>query len=283
VERAPEQLRILRQEGNRIHIFWLSGFIFFGSSNGLFEQIRRAINAQNENPVEYIVLDFSGVPGLDTSAVLSLIKLRNYCNEHGVTLVFAGLSELMRGSFQKAGFFASGQPHQVFTTRDEAIEGCEDMLLLYHEVGEASAPSFEGWLTAELGGAADMTRIAPYLERRELKEGEALFHEGDPADSIEILASGRLAVTIKDEQGRPIRLRRIVGYTIVGEMGFYRQVPRTANVIAEAPSIVYQLTRQSFDKMQSEDPTAASLFHKLIIRLLSDRLEFADQAQRHLA
>ena len=66
-------------------------------------------------------------------------------------------------------------------------------------------------------------------------------------------------------------------------MGFYRQVPRTANVIAEAPSIVYQLTRQSFDKMQSEDPTAASLFHKLIIRLLSDRLEFADQSQRHLA
>ena len=283
VERAPEQLRILQQEGSRIHIFWLSGFIFFGSSNGLFEQIRRAINAQNEKPVEHIVLDFSAVPGLDTSAVLSLIKLRNYCNEHGVTLVFAGLSDLMRTSFLKAGFFAGGQPHQVFTTRDEAIEWCEDMLLLYHEVGEASAPSFEVWLTAELGGAADMTRIAPYLERHELNEGEALFRQGDPADSIEILASGRLAITIKDEQGRPIRLRRIVGYTIVGEMGFYRQLPRAANVIAEAPSIVYQLTRQSFNKMQAQDPTAASLFHKLIIRLLSDRLEFADQSQRHLA
>ena len=77
----------------------------------------------------------------------------------------------MRGSFQKAGFFAGDQPHQVFATRNEAVEWCEDVLLMYHEVGEASAHSFESWLTKEFGGAADMSRIAPYLERHELKRG----------------------------------------------------------------------------------------------------------------
>ena len=277
VERAPEQTRLLREEGSRLHVFWLSGFIFFGSSNGLFERIRRAIDAQEEKPVGYVVLDFSAVPGLDTSAVLSLIKLRNYCDEHGVTLAFSGLSEVMSTSFQKAGFFAGDQSHQVFATRNEAVEWCEDMLLMYHEVGEASVHSFESWLTAELGGAADMTRIAPYLERRELKVGEALFRQGEPPDSVEILASGCVAITIEDEQGRPIRLRRMMGYTVVGEMGFYRQVPRTATVNAEEPSVVYRLTRDSFNKMQAQDPIAASVFHKLIIRLLSDRLEFANR------
>ncbi|HET7852125.1 MAG TPA: SulP family inorganic anion transporter [Methyloceanibacter sp.] len=277
VERAPEQTRLLREEGERLHVFWLSGFIFFGSSNGLFERIRRAIDAQDEKPVGYVVLDFGAVPGLDTSAVLSLIKLRNYCNEHGVTLAFSGLTEAMRSSFQKAGFFAGGQPHQVFATRNEAVEWCEDMLLMYHEVGEASAHSFEGWLTKEFGGAADMSRIAPYLERHELKVGEALFRQGEPPDSVELLASGCVAITIEDQQGRPIRLRRMMGYTIVGEMGFYRQVPRTATVIAEEPSVVYRLTREAFDRMQAQDPTAASVFHKLIIRLLSDRLEFANR------
>ncbi|MGH6803452.1 MAG: cyclic nucleotide-binding domain-containing protein, partial [Methyloceanibacter sp.] len=275
VERAPEQSRLLREEGVRLHVFWLSGFIFFGSSNGLFERIRRAIDAQDEKPVGYVVLDFSAVPGLDTSAVLSLIKLRNYCNKHDVTLVFCGLSDAMRTSFQKAGFFACDQPHQVFATRNEAVEWCEDMLL--HEVGEASAHSFESWLTHELGGAADMSRIAPYLEHHELKVGEALFRQGEPPDSVEILASGCVAITIKDEQGRPIRLRRMMGYTVVGEMGFYRQVPRTATVIAEEPSVVYRLTRDAFDKMQAQDPTAALVFQRLIIRLLSDRLEFANR------
>jgi len=276
VERAPEQTRLLREEGERLHVFWLSGFIFFGSSNGLFERIRRAIDAQDERPVGYVVLDFGSVPGLDTSAVLSLIKLRNYSNENGVTLVFSGLSQAMKTSFHKAGFFTSGQPHQVFATRNEAVEWCEDMLLMYHEVGEASAHSFESWLTAELG-VADMARILPYLERREIEIGEPLFRQGEPPDSVEILASGCVAITIQDELGRPIRLRRMMGYTVVGEMGFYRQVPRTASVIAEERSVVFRLTRESFDKMQREDPAAASVFHKLIIRLLSDRLEFANR------
>ncbi len=277
VERAPEQSRLLRQEGERVHVFWLSGFIFFGSSNGLLERIRRAIDAQEKKPIGYVVLDFSAVPGFDSSALLSLVKLRNYCDEHGVTLAFSGMSDAMHLSFKKAGFFVPGKPHQMFASRNEALEWCEDMLLMYHEVGEASTHSFESWLTMELGGAADMSRVAPYLERHELKVGEALFRQGEPADSVELLASGCVAITIQDELDRPIRLRRMVGYTVVGEMGFYRDVPRTASVIAEEPSVVYRLTRESFDRMQEQDPAAASVFHKLIIRLLSDRLEFANR------
>jgi SulP family sulfate permease len=215
--------------------------------------------------------------------VLSLVKLRNYCNEHGVTLAFSGLGEAMRVSFQKAGFFGSGEPHQVFASRNEALEWCEDMVLMHHDMGAASARSFESWLTAEFGGAAERSRVAPYLERHELAVGEALFSQGEPPDSVEILASGRLAATIEDEHGRPIRLRGMVGYTIVGEMGFYRQIPRSATVIAEEPSIVYRLTREAFDRMQAQDPVAASTFHKLIIRLLSDRLESSDRSLRHLS
>jgi SulP family sulfate permease len=275
-ERAPEQSKLLRQEGARVHVFWLSGFIFFGSSNGLFERIRRVIDAQTEKPVGYVLLDFGAVPGLDSSALLSLVKLRNYCDEHGVTLAFSGLSEAMQSSFQKAGFFGKGA-HQVFGSRNEALEWCEDMLLMHHEVGAASAHSFETWLESEFGGSADMSRVAPYLERHELAVGEPVFHQGEPSDSIVLLASGCVAITIDDEQGRPIRLRRMVGYTVVGEMGFYRRVPRTASVIAEQPSVVYRLTRDAFNTVEREDPAAASAFHKLIIRLLADRLEFANR------
>jgi SulP family sulfate permease len=107
--------------------------------------------------------------------------------------------------------------------------------------------------------------------------GEALFRQGEPPDSIEILASGRLLITNKDEQGRPIRLRCMVGHTIVGEMGFYRQIPRSATVVAEEPSVLYRLTREAFNRMHAQDPAAAAVLHQLIIRLLSDRLEFANR------
>jgi SulP family sulfate permease len=277
VERSPEQSRLLRDEGKRVHVFWLSGFIFFGSSNGLFERIKRVIEVQRDKPVGYVVLDFSAVPGLDTSAVLSLVKLRNYCEEQEVTLGFSGLSEGMRVSFERAGFFGAARPHQVFGSRNEAIEWCEDMLLMHHEVGAASTHSFESWLQSELGGMVDFARVATYMRREELSNGELLFHQGEPSDSVVLQASGCVAITIIDEHDRPIRLRRMLGHTIVGEMGFYRGVPRAASVIAEAPTVVYRLTREAFDKMQAEDPAAAAALHKLIIRLLSDRLEFANR------
>jgi SulP family sulfate permease len=277
VERSPEQSRLLREEGRRVHVFWLSGFIFFGSSNGLFERIKRVIEGQQDKPVGYVVLDFSSVPGLDTSAVLSLVKLRNYCEEQGVTLAFSGLSEGMRQSFDRAGFFSDDRPHQLFGSRNEAVEWCEDMLLLYHEVGDASVHSFESWIGKEFGGEVDFGRMSRFMEREELEKGAFLFRQGEPSDSVALQASGCVAITIIDEHGRPIRLRRMVGHTIVGEMGFYRHVPRTASVIAEVPTVVYRLRREAFDKMQAADPEAAAALHKLIIRLLSDRLEFANR------
>ncbi len=182
VERAPEQSKLLRQEGGRVHVFWLSGFIFFGSSNGLFERIRRVIDAQTDKPVGYVLLDFSAVPGLDSSALLSLVKLRHYCDEHSVTLAFSGLSDVMQIGFQRAGFFGSDSAHQVFGSRNEGLEWCEDMLLMHHEVGEASIHSFETWLEAEFGGSGDMSRVAPYLERRELGVGEPVFRQGEPSE-----------------------------------------------------------------------------------------------------
>ena len=77
-------------------MLWLSGFIFFGSSNVIFERIRQVIEQQRDRPVEYMALDFSRVSGLDTSATLSLAKLRDFCGWHHVALAFSGFNENVR-------------------------------------------------------------------------------------------------------------------------------------------------------------------------------------------
>jgi SulP family sulfate permease len=81
----------------------------------------------------------------------------------------------------------------------------------------------------------------------------------------------------RDDEGGQTQLRRMVAQTVIGEMGFYRRVARGAAVIAGRPSTVYRLTRDAFAKMQEDDPLAASALHKMIIRLLSDRLDFANR------
>jgi MFS superfamily sulfate permease-like transporter len=74
VERAPEIERHLRLEGDAIHIYWLSGYIFFGSSEGLFERVRQTINRAAAKPPRYIVLDLAGASGMDSSAIASKLR-----------------------------------------------------------------------------------------------------------------------------------------------------------------------------------------------------------------
>ena len=108
---------------------------------------------------------------------------------------------------------------------------------------------------SEFGGAVDFPRIASFMERQELNEGEFLFRQGEAAESRSCCRPrAAVAITIIDEHGRPIRLRRMVGHTVVGEMGFYRGVPRTASVIAEEPTVIYRLTRDGVRPDAGERP-----------------------------
>jgi len=276
VERSPYETTLLKEHGEQIHVLWLSGFIFFGSSNGLFEFIKRTMDTQLDPKVHYLVLDFGAVPGLDTSAVLSLVKLKNYCDEHGARIAFAGLNEQLQSTFTMAGVISDDGPHRTFLGRNEALEWCENMLLGEHESADASEETFEHWLAGVFGEDVEPSRLLSYFDRRTYKQGQVVLKQGGRSSSVDILATGSVAITMTDEQGHQTRLRRMEAQTVIGEMGFFRKAPRAAAVIAERPTIVYRLTRKSFERMQEEDPKAAAAFYRLIVRVLSDRLEFAN-------
>ena len=277
VERQPAEARILRDNGQQIQIYWLSGFIFFGSSNGLFEYVRRSIDSQTEEPTRFVILDFSTVPGVDTSAVLSIVKLANYCNENGAILVFAGLSERIRALIEAAGLLGHRAKHKAFATRNDALEWCENKLLAVHDIEIASEASFNEWLGEELGDESLVKRLMSYFERIELHKGDVLFAQGDPSDSVEMVAAGCVAVTVTQPDGKVAKLRRMTGQTVIGEMGFYRGQPRAATILAEEPTVVYRLTRKAFLRMHKRDPEIVSSFNRLIVRVLSDRLDFANR------
>ena len=210
VDRSREQSLLLEQEGQRLHELWLSGFIFFGSSNVIFEHMRQTIEQQRNKSVEYVVLDFSRVAGLDTSAALSFIKLRDFCDWHQVTLAFSGFNDGVRHSFERMHFVTRNRRHQIFDTRNEALEWCEEMILMNHQVGAASSPTFEEWLEAEVGPQADVARLKSYLDLHEFNTGELLFHQGEPSDSVDLIVSGCIVITIDDENSG-MKLRRVTG------------------------------------------------------------------------
>ncbi|NEO28394.1 MAG: SulP family inorganic anion transporter, partial [Kamptonema sp. SIO4C4] len=128
LERNPQQLKILQQSGNKIYVLQLQGFIFFGTANKLLEQVRDRITQLKPNSLQYIIIDFHLVSGIDSSAVLNFSKIKKLAEQHNITLVYIGITDKMN-QFLKRGEAIDSPEIQFFSTLNEGLAWCEDNIL----------------------------------------------------------------------------------------------------------------------------------------------------------
>ena len=278
VDRSLEAAQYLREVGDAIYLYWLSGYIFFGSSESVFERIRDDIEGLPAGKVAFVILDFGMVSGADSSAFVSLAKLRTFCDKQGVTIVYASLSSANRIALERAGFFGAKKHQHSFADLNAALAWCEDQLLgnagLDSDTGLAD---FEPWLQRQLGSSVEPADLFAYLERKDITNSQILYREGEPADTIDLVAAGQLAVEIALADGGSLLMRRIKTQTVIGEMGFFRRSARSATVSSDGPAVLYTLTLINFEKMRRERPDLANAFDDFILRVLADRIEFANR------
>lgn len=98
---------------------------------------------------------------------------------------------------------------------------------------------------------AERLALAGRLVVRTLRRGDVLMREGDEADALYVLQSGRLSVT-RDGLDEP--LSEIGPGQPVGEIAFLTGRRRTATVTAMRDSLVLVLTRADFDALVATHP-----------------------------
>ena len=59
---------------------------------------------------------------------------------------------------------------------------------------------------------------------------------------------------------------------VVGEIALYTGVARTADVVAEAPSVVLRIGRESIERLEAEEPELAAALHRWLATTLAERL-----------
>jgi NTE family protein len=89
------------------------------------------------------------------------------------------------------------------------------------------------------------------MVRQDLVRGQMLVAQGGPSDSLFLVLHGALAVR-KTGYSEPIAELR--AGELVGEIGFFGNVPRTADVIAIRDTSVLALTRPAYQKLVEEAP-----------------------------
>lgn len=282
VSRTAAAARHLAEHGESIQLYWLAGHVFFGSSEGLFERVQRDLAARPPRSVSHVVLDFGLVTGVDASATLSLTKLRNHCDQQGTTLLFASMPPEVARALARDGFLGArqGEP-PPFADINAALAWCEERLLARAGLAPDEAESlagFEPWLQAQLGPAVRAADFIAYLERHDVAAAQVLYRQGEASDEIDLVAAGRLVVDVTDAStGHTVRARTITTCAVVGEMGFFRAVPRSATVSAEGPATRFTLTRAACQRMRRERPDLAIAFDDFLLRTLADRINMSER------
>jgi SulP family sulfate permease len=246
--------------GGAVQILRVNGFVFFGSANGLLERIRKRVEA---GPLLFLVIDLRRVTGVDSSAVVSFVKVVHLAEAAGFEIVYTGVSEPVRRQLERGGMVAS-QVVRFEPDLDRGLQRCEEALLA-DEVVEVAGPDGDGLASMPAG-------LRPYLERVELPDGAVLIRQDEPPDDVYVVGSGRLSVEMTTADGTRMRLRTVNAGVVVGEVAIYTGVPRTADVVAETRSVVYRLSGAAIERMGSEDPELAVALHRWLARILSERL-----------
>jgi sulfate permease, SulP family len=286
VDYGSEPNAALRKHGHAIHVYWLSGYMFFGSTDAAFAHVRVSCETlTGDAAVRYIVFDCSDVTGADASAIMSFVKLKSFAAQAHVTLVFCALVPSLEDALARDNLIGATSPHQAFPTRQQGLEWCEHSLLrsvlpdAIGSTGVVSAEietSFVQWLLEELANTADRSTLMGYFKRRDLAGPMVLYDQGSPATQVDLVVSGQVTVSLTKDNGRIIRLRRMRQRTVVGEMGFFRSGVRSATVSLEEPTLLYSLDKADFERMKIDHPALATAFTTFIVRMLAERLEFAN-------
>jgi sulfate permease, SulP family len=168
---------------------------------------------------------------------------------------------------------AEGAP-EFFRTVDEALEVCEEQLLAKHLQQTRNASELLSWLTEAFGNREDARKLIVHLKPATVFDGNCLCHQGEPSDTLLFIEHGRVSVTVERRGLTPLRVRVFGPHTLVGEIGFFFHVPRTATVQIEAEAIVWALDQETYQRIKKSEPGLAAALLTYVVQLQAERLSF---------
>lgn len=109
------------------------------------------------------------------------------------------------------------------------------------------------------------------VRRRTFDRREVIVHEGDPADSLHLVHSGRLAAQVSTPGGQVAMLRLIAPGDYFGEISLLEasQHRRSATIIALEPAETWSITSASFHALRAQHPA----IQQVVLTALAERVD----------
>jgi CRP/FNR family transcriptional regulator, cyclic AMP receptor protein len=135
-----------------------------------------------------------------------------------------------------------------------------------------------GWALLDTLDEADRREVLSACRRRKFDRGEVVFHEGDPGDTLHLIAKGHVAVRTTTPRGDQALIRVLGAGDFFGELAVIAPAPRNATIACLDSTETLGLHREAFDELRAKNPGVnAVLMQALIaeVRRLSAQLSEA--------
>ena len=143
-----------------------------------------------------------------------------------------------------------------------------------------SSPDLKAFLIATpfFGGlsGAGLDLLVSMLVERHFDAGAVVVAEGEQGRSMFVVQSGKLAVSRLGHSGNVIPMSSLEPGDFFGEMTLIEMQSRSATVVAESPTVLYELTAKNLYTCYKTDIHAYVMVIQNINRELCRRLRRAD-------
>lgn len=261
----PQHAAWLAQHRGSITIVRPRGGLFFGTAEQLGRAMASVAPAQT-----HCIVDMDKLTTLDASGcqLLSASALR--LREQGTRTLIAGF---VADSVEGRTLVALGLDHpgaeDWLPDMDHALESAEADLL--SGAGMATAGStdlLEGTPLMNGMDGAEVARFRALLRPREVASGR-LFESGAPARSMYLVERGRVEISVYNAQtSKTTRLASFGAGSIFGEVSMLSTGVRTADAWCVGPCQLQELTRDTLDTLEQQDPR----LHAQVLRNLGVHL-----------
>lgn len=271
LDRGPDELAILAAHGQEIQGMSLQSYLFFGSANRLYQQVKTLFAKRPD--CRFLLFDFRLVTGIDSSATHSFTQIKQAADELGARLVLVNLSPELRNALS----MLITDDVILADDLDRALETCEKEVIAAHSREGGHAQSLREWFAEALGNAEFADQLAQNCKRLEVKEGEIIASQGDPADCMHFILDGRVGIIVAMDEGRSVRVRSLGPHTTIGEMGLITRQLRSATIQAEVDSVLYSLSVGAFDRLKSDNRPLHQALLTYVVTVMAERLGFASK------
>lgn len=111
----------------------------------------------------------------------------------------------------------------------------------------------------------EVRRVLASARRRRFARHEVLFHEGDPATTLHLVAKGRIAVRVTTPQGEVATVDLVLAGDVLGELALLAPGRRRwATAVALEPTETLSIDEATFSSLRRDDPAVGDFLLQLL-------------------